>query len=39
MNGFGNIAYTDFRFNGQFYPMYGIQGIRFPRLDVTRAIG
>lgn len=30
VGGFGKIAYNDFKFNGQFYPMYGATGVVVP---------
>jgi hypothetical protein len=30
VGGFGKIAYGDFKFNGQFYPMYGATGVVLP---------
>ncbi len=30
VGGFGKIAYADFKFNSQFYPMYGATGVKLP---------
>ena len=30
VGGFGKIAYADFKFGGQFYPMYGATGVALP---------
>ncbi len=32
VGGFGKIAYDDFKFNGQFYPMYGATGVVLPAM-------